>query len=393
MIQQTHQLEVLERSALQQISQVLQVPLVALITWYPGQATGQIRNAIITNDRFGINMDWEIPISTDALLGWTLESDALLPLTIEDIPFDTRQWLSGMGIGQVLTMALRTAPEHEPTGIVLVADGGDRRWADRYLSAFGTLVSQLAWSRRYLNLSHTLSIQREELERLNWYKHRRLEELYRSLTSSLQRLNQLDNPKDPLFITRQQQALKQLTESIGTLPQLIQEELWRTRTFTQTIPLVTLLKRALERVDALIKQRQLWSQVHNETNLTISGDVVKMELVIYELLLIACERSQSGNRIDIWCRQIDNRWLEISITDNGIVEPRLFQELETGRILDVLAPSLLDHPPGLHLMICQTLMKQIGGDLNFYKLEDNRILSRLVLPLVNTSRSGITKPQ
>jgi signal transduction histidine kinase len=203
----------------------------------------------------------------------------------------------------------------------------------------------------------------------------------------------LGNPKDPLFSTRQQQALKQLTESIGTLPQLIQEELWHTRIFTQTISLITLLKRALERVDTLIKQRQLWSQVHNETNLTIQGDVVKMELVIYELLLIACERSQSGSRIDIWCRQIDNRWLEISITDNGSVDPQLFQELESGRMMDVLAPSLLDYPPGLHLLICQTLMKQIGGEFNLYKLEDNRILSRLVLPLAGTNRSGTTKPQ
>lgn len=393
MLQQTPQLEVLERSALQQISQVLQVPLIALITWLPGQETAYIRNAVITNDRFGINLDQEIPIHTDVLVRWTLESDGLLSLPIEDIPFDTRQWLSGLGIGQVLTLALRTAPEHEPTGIVVAADVADRHWSERYLSAFGTLVSQLAWSRRYLNLTHTFSTQREELEQLNWYKHRRLEELYRALTTSLQRLNQLGNPKDPLFSTRQQQALKQLTESIGTLPQLIQEELWHTRISTQTISLITLLKRALERVDTLIKQRQLWSQVHNETNLTIQGDVVKMELVIYELLLIACERSQSGSRIDIWCRQIDNRWLEISITDNGSVDPQLFQELESGRMMDVLAPSLLDYPPGLHLLICQALMKQIGGEFNLYKLEDNRILSRLVLPLAGTSRSGTTKPQ
>jgi GAF domain-containing protein len=393
MIQQTHQLEVLERSALQQISQVLNVPLVALITWSPGRRAGRITSPVITNDRFALNMDMVIPVNTDALVGWTLESDGLLSLPIEDIPADTRQWLYGSGVGQVLSMALRTAPEHEPTGIVLVADVADRRWSERYLSAFGTLVSQLAWSRRYLNLTQILSTHQEELERLNWYKHRRLEEVYRSLTMSLQRLNQLGNPKDPLYSTRQQQALKQLNDSIGNVPQLIQEELWRLRTFPRTMSLISLLKRALERVDTLIKQRQLWSQVHNETNLTVSGDITKIELVLYELLLIACERSQAGGRIDIWCRQIDNRWLELSITDNGQIEPQLIQELEAGRIVDPLAPSLLDQPPGLHLLICQSLMKQIGGEFNLYKLEDERILSRLVLPLANTNRPPITQPQ
>ncbi|MCL6435259.1 MAG: GAF domain-containing protein [Leptolyngbyaceae cyanobacterium HOT.MB2.61] len=393
MIQQTHQLEVLEQAALQQISQVLQVPLVALITWSPGRGAGRISTPIITNDRFALNLDMVIPVNTDALIGWTLESDGLLPLAINDIPADTRQWLCGAGIGQVLSMALRTAPEHEPTGLVLVADVADRRWSERHLSAFGTLVSQLAWSRRYISLTHNLTLQREELERLNWYKHRRLEELYRSLCTSLQRLNQIDNPKDPLFVTRQQQALKQLNDCIGTLPQLVEHEFWRLRTFPQTISLITLLKRALERVDIVIKQRQLWSQVHNESNLTVSGDIVKIELVLYELLMIACERSQPGNRIDIWCRQIDNRWLELSITDNGEVDPRLIQDLEAGQIIDLLAPSPLDQPPGLHLLICQSLMKQIGGEFDLYKLEDERILSRLILPLANTNRPAVTKPQ
>lgn len=393
MIQQTHQLDVLERSALQQISQVLQVPLVTLITWSPGRAAGRITSPIITNDRFSLNMDMVIPVGTDPLVGWTLESDGLLHLSINDIPADTRQWLGGSGVGQVLSMTLRTSPEHEPTGIVVMADFVERRWSERYLSAFGTLVSQLAWSRRYISLTQNLSTQREELERLNWYKHRSLEEVYRSLNISLQRLNQLGNPKDPLFVTRQQQALKQLNDSVGNLPRIVQEEMWRIRTFSSTISLITLLKRSLERVDALIKQRQLWSQVHNETNVTVSGDIFKIEMVLHELLIIACERSQSGNRIDIWCRPIDSRWLELSITDNGVIDPRLIQDFELGRAIDLLAPSLLDHPPGLHLAVCQTLMKQIGGELNLYKLEDDRILSRLVLPLAHTNRPPITQPQ
>ncbi|UBF24127.1 ATP-binding protein [Kovacikia minuta CCNUW1] len=228
---------------------------------------------------------------------------------------------------------------------------------------------------------------------MNWYKHRRLEDVYRSASVSLKRLGELNNPKDPLFVTRQQQLLRQLNESIAPLAPLIQEEQWQMRIFPQTSSLISLLKRAMERVDGLIKQRQLWSQIHNdnETNLTVGGDVIKIELVLYELLLVACLRSEAGGRIDIWCRQIDSRWLELSITDNGRIEPQLITDLETGRAVDLLAPSLLDHPPGLHLMVCQSLMKQIGGEFNLYKLEDERILSRLVIPLAQPNRS-VTGP-
>lgn len=387
-MQQTHQVESLERSALQQMTQMLQAPMAALVTWVAGRGAGRLITPSSFSDRFGVNSDMVIPVHTDPLVRWTLERDGFLPLTIADIPGETRQWLNGPAIGQVLTLALRTAPDHETTGIVVIVDAPERQWAERHFAALKALVSQLAWSRRNLALIQNLTTQREDLERLNWYKHRRLEEVWRSLAYQLKRLDELGNPKDPLFATRQQQILRQLQGAVEPLNQLVQEEQWRLRIYTQTMPLISLLKRAMERVDSLFKQHQIWSQVHNETNLTVGGDLIKIELVLYELLLTACLRSEQGGRIDIWCRQIDTRWLEISITDNGRVDPRLLTELEVGMRVDLLAPSTLDQPPGLHLFICQTVMKQIGGEFNFYKLEDDRFLSRLVLPLAPGDRGG-----
>ncbi|UBF24126.1 hypothetical protein K9N68_20660 [Kovacikia minuta CCNUW1] len=166
LIQQTHQIDPLEQAALQHISQVLQVPLAMLITWLPGGTVARISSPIITSDRFALNVDAKIPILGDPLIRWTLESDGMLPLTIEDIPAETRKWLHGTSVGQVLAIALRTSPEHEPTGMVVVADGVERHWSERHLSAMGTLASQLAWSRRYLALTQNLSTQRDQLERL-----------------------------------------------------------------------------------------------------------------------------------------------------------------------------------------------------------------------------------
>ena len=388
MIQQMHQLEPLERSALQHVAQVLNVPLAALITWTPGTVSGRVMSPIVSSDRFAIKIDAVIPVQTDALVQRALETDGVLPLAITDLAAETRQWLTGSSIGQVLAMALRTAPAHEPLGIVLVADVADRQWSERHLSALNSLVSQLAWSRRYLTLTQKLTAQREAMEQLNWYKQRSLEELYRSLLPNLKRLQDLGNPKDPLFGTRHQQILRQLNDTVAPLSQLIQTEQWQLRMQPRTLSLVSLLKRSLGRVDGLMKQQQLWSQVHDETNLTISGDITKIELVLHELLLTACQRSDIGGRIDLWCRQIDSHWLELSITDSGEMEPRLLIELETGHASDLLAPSTLDQPPGQHLHICRSLMKQIGGELNLYKLEDNRILSRLVLPLAAIDRAS-----
>ena len=134
--------------------------------------------------------------------------------------------------------------------------------------------------------------------------------------------------------------------------------------------------------------------------MAIAGDIVKIELVIHELLVTACNRSQTGGRIDIWCRRLDasknvdtkhssasigdehQTSLELSITYNGAIEPQLLTELHNNTPKDMLASSNLDQPPGLHLLICQNLMQELGGELNFYQLPDNRVVSRLLLPLV-----------
>jgi GAF domain-containing protein len=380
-IQQQPQLDVLERVALQHIAGVMQAPLAVMVSWMPSRPGGRIVSSPSPNDRFVVKTDLNISVNTDLLVRWAVETDSeVLKLSANDIPANTRQWLYSSGIGQLLIIPLRTNPIHEVTGVVIVIDEAKRRWNDRHVAALKVLASQVAWARRYVTLVDVLTAQRSELERVNWYKNRRLEEVYRAVLAGLKRLDELGTPKEKVFATRQEQITRQLNEAIAQLPQVLQEETWKTRLYPASISLITLLKRSLERVDFLIKQRQLWSQVHNETSLTISGDILKIELVLYELLLTACQRCNTNGRLDIWCRQIDNRWLELSITDNGHVEPRLLTELETERT-DWLSPSILDHPPGLHLIICQSLMKQIGGSFSFYKLEDGRVVSCLVLPL------------
>lgn len=380
-MQQISALDVLERAAMQQIGQVLNAPLAALVSWQPGRSIAKITSAVVANPKFGVIVDATISTQTDILIQWALQTDGLLPISIDDISAETRQWLNGSEIGQVLVMALRTTPEHEPTGIVVVADRLDRYWHEQQLNSLGTLVSQLAWSRRYLIMTDTLSTRRQELEQLNWYKQRRIEEIYRQLGNGLRRLNEISHQKDALASMRYHQVLRQLGGVLNSIAPVLKHEQWKLHTDYETIPLASLMKRSMERVDHLIKQRQLWSQVHNETSLNVGGDIAKIELVLCELLMASCQRSPNGGRLDIWCRPLDARWLEISITDNGTVESRLLEELNAGRPEDLLAPSILDNPPGLHLAICQVLMNSLGGEFSLYRLEDGRILSRLIVPI------------
>ncbi|USR89644.1 hypothetical protein NEA10_12220 [Phormidium yuhuli AB48] len=73
-------------------------------------------------------------------------------------------------------------------------------------------------------------------------------------------------------------------------------------------------------------------------------------------------------------------------TDSGEVSPRIlgaFQPaiLRTPRDKrDALAASPLDRPPGLDLIIFERLMRQMGGDFLIEKIEDGRIVSRLLVP-------------
>ncbi|MEM7769877.1 MAG: GAF domain-containing protein [Cyanobacteria bacterium P01_A01_bin.37] len=395
-MQQSHHLDQLEQTSMQNIANLLEAPLATLISWQPGRQDARVVAAAVTDNKFALASDVVTSVHTDLLIQGTLATDSVLALSVDHLAPDTRQWLSGSGIGQILAMALRTAPEHEPTGIIIVADVMDRFWSERQLTVMEILGSQLAWARRYLILTETLTLQREKLERLNWYKQRRIEEFCRSLTINVRRLNELSHQKDALASMRYHQIIRQLGQLLTTAAPVLKREHWRLHTDHGTMPLVTLLKRAMERVESLIKQRQLWSQVHNDSNLSIEGDISKLEFILYELLSSACRRSPTSGRIDIWCRPLDFHWLELSITDHGIIETRLLEELHEGRPEDLLVPSALEAPPGLHIGICQALMQEMGGECNLYRLEDGRTLSRMILAIAHegaqaTERSPIPK--
>ena len=404
---QIERVEELEPLALEQIAGVLQVPLVALVAWPAGQRQGRVVRAVTSNSAWQLPRDVKIAIDRDPLIGQAIATQgAIGPIDVEDLAPATRQWLGASQMKEVRAMALHTAAEHQPTAVLILADRLARQWSDREIDLLDAIVSQLARSRRMALLSEKLNLKRENLEALNWHKNRRMEEFYWAVGTGIKQLSQFEqilagsaNPGQSLQPERYHQTLHQLSQTLGSLGQFLKKERWQMTMVPETFSIAGFLNRAMERVEPARKQRQLWLKVNRQGHFSIQADRPKLEPIFYELLLWACQRSPQGGQIDIWYRPIEGEQtvggyplLELSISDSGQVDPRLFQAYETGRSLDLLAPSLLDRPPGLHLLVYDRIMGQMGGSFHFYTVEDGRVVSQLLIPIARGSHSAEDRP-
>lgn len=381
----------LEQRFLQTLTQILQVPLAALVLWKPGQEKGSVVSLPNSSKKFALPQNLKISIEREPLVLAAQQqlqdsandpAAAMLFLTADDLTPETQGWLSAPGIGKLVVMPLLASSKCKPSGIIILADDWERTWSKPALAALFTLTQHFAWSQRFIQLTTTLQQRQENLECINWYKQQQLEILCRTLSAGNSKLNELLSKNQPGNEVHLQRVAGQMKQALAPISALLKQEAGQLRLNSESTTLTTLLKRSLERVEGLIKQRQLWSQVHYQNNFTLRGDIFKTELVLYELLLAACMRSDPGGRIDIWCQPINTTWLDLSITDNGSIDPQLLNDLQHQGSLDPLVASTLDIAPGNHLKICQRVVDLLGGQMELLQLEDERVLSRLRLPII-----------
>ncbi|MGB3312252.1 MAG: GAF domain-containing protein [Nodosilinea sp.] len=381
----------LEQITLQQVMQLLHGSAVLQVSWPPGSATATVTQMVSQDTSISVDTHYRIPVGSDALINWALQTDGILPLCVDELPTETRAWFKTAAGSRLLITALRTAPSHAVAGIAVAVSPPHRQWANHHFTIFKLLTSQLAWSQRHLAMTTMLTQQRQELENLNWYKHHRLEDLYRMLGKLAQDLDHLQ-AKDTAIAGELQMLHGQITAVMENSEAVLVGERWQLHREHQTMPLISLLNRLVDRVNPILEARQLWSKVHNESNVVLGGDMLKLELILYEIMAAACNRSPVGGRIDLWCRVLNLDWVELSVTDDGQCSPRLLEELSLSQPLDVLAPSALDSPPGLHLAICKLLIDQLGGEISFSTLDDGRTHSRVLLPLAAYPEQHKAKP-
>jgi len=402
-----------EQAWVQYLATLLECPLVALLGWTPDSDFATVTAATVTDVRFALPRNLALPVTTNPLIQEALATTSFLCRPVSAFGTPIPKWLSSPGIGQLLVIALHT--QETPTrGIMLLADHEERQWPSHLLPPLETLTQQFTWFRDYRRHLHANVREDEDLQTLNWYKHRCLETLYQSVRESVKALLELDaktlpstsqdrfnrpNPTDadeintqpgrisdqPLRQMRRQQLLHQLEQTLVALTPVLKEEQWKLRMNLGPVTLVSLLKRSLGYVQPLSNQRQLILQVHNPGNNSIYGDRVKLECVLFELLLTSCFQAQPGSRINIWCcptsseskattsTHSSSSLLELLIAESGLLDDSL----------QALTSSPSKPPPSRNLKICQQILRSWGGDLQFYQLEADRYSSRLLLPLAN----------
>ncbi len=394
--------EQLERDFARQVAQTVSCPLVVLITWNPGQELAAIAAVAAANPVFALNPEAEIPVQTDVLIQQTLAGGAVQQ-SASELPLATKRWLRSPGIGEILAVALRTAPEHEPAGILVVADAAGRRWSELSVNLVRGMASQLAWWRRYLAVQSMLESQRSDLELLNWYKQRRFEEFYRIVGGGVKELEELSQSilhsgseqKDVLKTLRYQQVLRQIGNALGSIHLLLKQEQWRLQIGLDAVAVNAWVRRSLDRAASLIKQSEILVEVNRETAvslpagqvLSVRGDSGKLDLVLYELLAAACRRSEVGGKIEVCYQLVGENFLELSVADRGTFDRQLIAAFNSRSQPDILVPSTPNKPTVQNLFNCQRALYLMGGTFSIEMLENNSIVARLVLPIVHQSNS------
>ncbi len=383
-----------DRTWIEYLASVLECPLAALLTWTPNSARITVATAVITDPRFALPLDLAIPVSSDALIQATLATNSFLCRSITDLPAATRKWLSGSAIGQLLAIALH-ADGVPTTGIVLLADREERQWPRHLLPPLGNLTQQFSCLRNYRYYLSRNAKEEEKLQTLNWYKHRCLDILHQSITQSVSALQELD-PKTPQPIceitdhrplqqTRRQQLLHQLEQTLAVLTSVLEEEQWQLKVDRSSVPLTNLLKRSIQYVEPLYKQRQLIIRVHNAGNLSVYGDRLKLECILFEVLVTSCFHAPPGSRINLWCCPIAPESSATSSTNSSpsVLELLVTESSSLDDSLNAFTYSPSESPPNRNLKICQKALRSWGGNLQFYQLEGDRYSIRLLLPLAN----------
>jgi len=373
----------------QQAAQLLRIPLALVVSWQPGESRACLQPPFAAAPEFCPSGPTEIN-RQDPLLAAALRARGPLPLAQEQIPAASRAWLNAAGLGSWLLVPLgETDPSlPEPLGVLILGAEADRVWEAEEQAAVTLIAQTCGWTLRRLLWVQTLQERQEVLSELNWYKHRRLLDMQNTLLDGLRRLGQVpDIPGEEASrwqkVVEIARGLQEL--AVSTSP-LLQAETWQVQPQFQSLSLATLVRKSLRRVEGLIQKRKLWLRAHGDLSLAVQGDIGRLEMVLWEVLLAAALRSPEGGRLDLW-GQATEGYAELLVVDQGHFDPYLLAALQGDPQQVIYADPLFQSPlsvsPGLELSLCQRIVQRLGGQLSFYVSSDGRSVSQLFLPMAS----------
>ncbi|MEN9202297.1 MAG: GAF domain-containing protein [Thermostichus sp. DG_1_6_bins_120] len=381
-------------TTVQQTAQLLGIPLALLVTWQPGASQGQLQPPFATAPEFQPNGPTEIDLQ-DPLLAYALQAVEPLPLTQEEIPPISRTWLNTVGLGSWLLMPLGSGGDLlAPLGVLILGAEAGKSWDPDDQGAVMLIAQTCCWTLRRLLWMQTLQERQEVLSELNWYKQRRLLDMQNTLLESLRRLGQVPETAGN-EVTRWQKVVeigRGLRDLATSTEPLLQLESWQVQPQSVSVPLAALVRKGLRRVEGLTQKRKLWPRVHGDMSIAVQGDSGRLEMILWEVLMAAAQRSPEGGRLDLWS-QVSEGYVELLVVDQGHFDPNLMVALQWDAERVIYADPLLKSPltvsPGLELGLCQRVIQRMGGQLSFYQSTDGRCVSRLLLPLGNEEFSPV----
>ncbi|HXM23002.1 MAG TPA: HAMP domain-containing sensor histidine kinase [Terriglobales bacterium] len=186
-------------------------------------------------------------------------------------------------------------------------------------------------------------------------------------------------------------AVNQMTELIDSLLEFSRTRESLRRTYGS-------VKESVDRVVQAVRTHPRFHTVRiavrQEGNSTGWFDTKKLERVLYNLLLNACEASAGGGedgRINVDLREVSGG-LQIRVSDNG----RGIPESIRSKLFEPFISYGKENGTGLGLTVVQKIIQDHGGDVIVEKTSEEGTVFRITLPIIsssNTDSGGEGKPE
>jgi GAF domain-containing protein len=425
-----------EQVWLRYLTLILESPVGILITWDSGQQTpentdikGKVAALVNSTSYFSLPNDLTIPISKDPFMQnilngtrgchlvsrktipvesryWLLSEKDVKPKTLSDNDTTMQGEQEPQNLEHFLTMALNPFGKENGEGIIIFGDITRNNWSSDRIELIELLIRQFASLIQFRKQETTSANEVKKLQFLNWYKHLCLEVMHQSVTSSMEAFGLLESQFNgemegsSLLQMRQQKLLGQLDNTRNLLESVLSQEKFKmTQNFTD-VSLTNMLQRLLIMLEGIYKQRRLWLRLQNQGKVNIVSDAIKLECVMFELLMNCYKRAPNGSNIEVRFLTLeeedlripypskDSTYIELSIwesnvsrfrkTNNDKPAPPDYENLSATEI----------KPNNFGLLMCQRVVSTLEGNIKFYTLEDGSFLTLLLLPLSHNSQNS-----
>ncbi|NJN75224.1 MAG: hypothetical protein HC796_01920 [Synechococcaceae cyanobacterium RL_1_2] len=342
--------------------------------------------------------DTLIAIETDPLVQASIKTRRFHHDSVHALDVNTKQWFgkSINYLGDVLTMALHSPKKNPPEKLLVFAGEAGEEWSSDRLKLAKILIREFAWLEFMRKRDNAALTEQENYQILNWYKHLCLEVLHQSISSNTEALVAMDNylrktlgEGQSLRQIRQQQLLRQLEETTNHLNLVLDQEKLALHHRPKSVSLTSVLQRLQYLMESLFRQKRLWMRIQNQGKYKAYCDGIKLECIIFELLMLAYERSPEGCNVEIGFRALPQTITQIGQEERSMIELSIHESIVLKRKqkgLDLLKKDTWELPEqqlkitNKNLLITQKMMNFLGGEIQFYRLKDQSYLTLVLLP-------------